>query len=303
VTYALSIIALASIFSLLTLALNLHFGLTGLINFGIVAYFAVGAYVYAIVTAEPPSALDQYAVGLGWPGWAGVLAAMACAVVFAAATGWPALRLRSEYLALTTFAFAEVLHSVLMNSSEIGNGTRGMSNVLPPFYEQLPFDNYDLWFALITVGVLLVSTIAMWRLASSPFGATLRAIRDDELAAAAVGKSVQRFRLEAFLAGAGLAGLAGVLYAWFTTLVSPDLYTADITFTAFIALVIGGVGSNFGAILGAFVLFGLEQAIRIVPLSEETAQLASSLRLVPFGLALILMLRFRPQGLAGRWAV
>jgi branched-chain amino acid transport system permease protein len=303
VTYVLSIVALAAIFSLLTLALNLHFGLSGLINFGIVAYFAIGAYAYAIVTADPPSALDQYAVGLGWPGWAAVIVAIVAATAFAAATGWPALRLRSEYLALTTFAFAEVLHSVLVNTHEIGNGTRGMSNVLAPFYYSLPASDYDLWFAVVMLGVLLAATVAMSRLARSPFGGTLRAIRDDELAAAAVGKKVGRFRLEAFLAGAGLAGLAGVLYAWFTTLVSPELYTADITFTAFIALVIGGVGSNFGAIAGAFVLFGLEQAIKVVPLSEETAQLASSLRLVPFGLALILMLRFRPQGLAGRWAL
>jgi branched-chain amino acid transport system permease protein len=302
-TYVLSIVALASIFSLLTLALNLHFGLTGLINFGIVAYFAIGAYAYAIVTADPPSALDQYELGLGWSGWLGALIAVAAAVVFAAVTGWPALRLRAEYLALTTFAFAEVLHSVLTNSTAIGNGTRGMSNVVAPFDTWLPFDTYDEWFAAITVGVLLVSTRAMMRVATSPFGATLRAIRDDELAAAAVGKPVQRYRLESFLAGAALAGVAGVLYAWFTTLVSPDLYTADITFTAFIALVIGGVGSNLGALVGAFVLFGLEQAIRVVPLSDETAQLASSLRLVPFGLALILMLRFRPQGLAGRWAL
>jgi branched-chain amino acid transport system permease protein len=303
VTYVLSIVALASIFSMLTLALNLHFGLTGLINFGIVAYFAIGAYVYALVTAEPPSTLDKYVIGLGWPGWAGLLLAIVAAVVFAALTGWPALRLRADYLALTTFAFAEVLNSLLLNAQEIGNGTRGMANVLPPFYDQLPASDYELWFALLMLGTLLVVTMALTRLARSPFGSTLRAIRDDELAAAAVAKPVGRFRLEAFLAGAALAGLAGVLYAWFTTLVSPDLYTASITFTAFIALVIGGVGSNVGAIIGAFVLFGLEQAIRIVPLSEETAQLMSSLRPVPFGIALILMLRFRPQGLAGRWAL
>lgn len=301
--YVLSIVSLAAIFSLLTLALNLHFGLSGLINFGIVAYFAIGAYTYSILTAEPPSALDQYAVGLGWPALPAILVSVVAATVFAAATGWPALRLRTEYLALTTFAFAEVLHSVLVNARAIANGTRGMSNVLPPFYYDLPASDYELWFAAAVLTILAVSTLGVSRLAASPFGRTLRAIRDDELAAAALGKKVGRFRLEAFLAGAALAGLAGVLYAWFTTLVSPELYTADVTFTAFIALVIGGVGSNFGAIAGAFVLFGLEQAIRIVPLGEETAQLASSLRLVPFGLALILVLRFRPQGLAGRWAL
>jgi branched-chain amino acid transport system permease protein len=302
VTYVISIVALASIFSLLTLALNLHFGLAGLVNFGIVAYFAIGAYVYAIVTQQAPGPLDQYAVGLGWPGWAGVVIAVVAAVLFAAVTGWPALRLRAEYLALTTFAFAEVLNSLLLNVRQIGNGTRGLSNVVPPFEKQLPASDYDLWFAVITLATLLLATLALTRLASSPFGATLRAIRDDELAAAAVGKPVGRFRLEAFLAGAALAGLAGIFYASFTTLVAPDLYTADITFTAFIALVIGGVGSNVGAIVGAFALFGLEQAIKVVPLSEGASQLASSLRLIPFGIALILMLRFRPQGLAGRWA-
>jgi branched-chain amino acid transport system permease protein len=303
VTYLLSIIALASIFSLLTLALNLHFGFAGLINFGIVAYFAIGAYTYAMLTQPAPSALDEYAVGLELSPWLGVLGGIAMAVVFAVITGWPALRLRSEYLALTTFAFAEVLHSVLLNAREIGNGTRGLANILPPFYTTFPVEDYDLWVAGLMLAILGLATVAMVRLASSPFGSTLRAIRDDELAAAAVGKPVARYRLEAFLAGAALAGFAGILYAWYTTLVSPDLFTASITFTAFIALVIGGVGSNYGAIVGAFVLFGIEEAIRVVPLSDDTAQLLSALRPVPFGLALILILRFRPQGLAGRWAI
>jgi branched-chain amino acid transport system permease protein len=303
VSYLLSIIALASVFSLLTLALNLHFGLAGLINFGIVAYFAIGAYTYAILTQPPPSALDEYAVGLELSPWIGVAGGVVAAVIFALATGWPALRLRSEYLALTTFAFAEVLNSILVNAREVGNGTRGLSNVLPPFYTTFPVDDYDLWVAGLMVAILALTTAAMKRLARSPFGSTLRAIRDDELAAAAIAKPVARFRLEAFLAGAALAGFAGILYAWYTTLVSPDLFTASITFTAFIALVIGGVGSNYGAVVGAFVLFGLEEAIRVVPLSEDAAQLLSSLRPVPFGLALILILRFRPRGLAGRWAV
>lgn len=302
-TYVLSIIALASVFSLLTLALNLHFGIAGLINFGIVAYFAVGAYTYAILTQPPPGALDKYVAGLELPAWAGVLGGVVTAVLFAVVTGWPCLRLRTEYLALTTFAFAEVLNSVLRNTGAIGNGTRGLSNILPPFYTTFPIEDYDLWVAGLMVAILLVTTVAMQRLSASPFGATLRAIRDDELAAAAIGKRVARFRLEAFLAGAALAGVAGILFAWYTTLVSPDLFTANITFTAFIALVIGGVGSNYGALIGSFLLFGIQEAIRVVPLSDDAAQLLSSLRPVPFGLALILILRFRPQGLAGRWAV
>ncbi|MGH3993735.1 MAG: ABC transporter permease subunit, partial [Pseudonocardiaceae bacterium] len=109
-TYVYSIVSVAAIFSLLTVALNLHFGVAGLVNFGIVAYFAVGAYTYVILTQLPPTPLDQYEFGFELSPWIGIVGGIAAAVAFAAATGWPALRLREEYLALTTFAFAEVLH-------------------------------------------------------------------------------------------------------------------------------------------------------------------------------------------------
>ncbi|HET6549593.1 MAG TPA: branched-chain amino acid ABC transporter permease [Solirubrobacter sp.] len=301
-SYVYSIVAVAAIFSLLTLALNLHFGIAGLVNFGIVAYFAVGSYTYVLLTQLPPSPLDQYKIGLELPPVIGILGGIAAAVIFAAITGWPALRLREEYLALTTFAFAEVLHSIFVNVRELGNGTRGLSNVLPPAYDSIPADNYDLIFMIVMLAVLALAFAAMHRLKRSPFGASMRAIRDDELAAAAIGKPIRSFRLRAFLSGASIAGLAGVLYGWFTTVVTPGLFTADVTFTAFIALVIGGLGSNVGAIVGAFVFFGIEELLRLVPASSETAQLMVSLRLIPFGIVLILMLRFRPQGLVGRWA-
>jgi branched-chain amino acid transport system permease protein len=302
VTYVYSIVSVAAIFSLLTLALNLHFGIAGLVNFGVVAYFAVGAYVYVICTQLPPTPLDQYTWGFELPPLVGILAGIAAAVAFAALTGWPCLRLREEYLALTTFAFAEVLHSLLLNVREVGNGSRGLSNVLPPFYDSIPGDSYDLTFMVAMLAVLAVVVVALYRLTRSPFGATMRAIRDDELAAAAIGKRITSFRLRSFLTGAAIAGLAGVLFGWFTSVVSPGQFTADVTFTAFIALVIGGLGSNVGAVVGAFVFFGAEELLRLLPTSSETAQLMAELRLIPFGIALILVLRFRPQGLVGGWA-
>lgn len=301
-TYVYSIVAVAAIFSLLTLGLNLHFGIAGLVNFGVVAYFAVGAYAYVIVTQPPPSPLDQYKLGFELSPALGIVIGIAAAVAFAVLTGWPALRLRSEYLALSTFAFAEVLNSVLVNVRELGNGSRGLSNVLPPLYDSIPAHNYDLVFMGVMLAILVAVWATMHRLARSAFGATMRAIRDDELAASAIGKRVRSFRLRAFLTGAAVAGLAGVLYGWFTTVVTPGLFTADVTFVAFIALVIGGVGSNLGAVVGAFVLFGIEELLRLLPTSSDTAQLMASLRLIPFGLALILVLRFRPKGLVGGWA-
>ena len=121
-----TVVTLGSIFGVVTLALNLQYARGGMINFGIVAYFAVGAYVYAIVTQPAPQGLDQYRFGFGMPWWIGVVLAGFGALAFAALTGWPTLRLRGEYLALTTFAFAEVFHSLLLNERRIGNGTVGL---------------------------------------------------------------------------------------------------------------------------------------------------------------------------------
>jgi len=298
-SFAAAIVGLAAIYAILTLALNVHFGLAGLINFGMVAYFAVGAYTYAIITQPPPGPLDQYVLGLSGPPWAGIVGAMAVSVAFAVVTGWPCLRLRGDYLALMTFAFAEVLQSVLINEGPIANGSRGFSSILPPFYNSIPANFYDIGFAVITLAVLALILVALLRLTRSPYGLTLRAIRDDELAAAALGKHVERFRLSAFLLGAAVAGLGGVLFAWYTTVAQPGEFGTDITFTAFIALLLGGVGSNIGAVAGAFVLFGLVEALQFIPLAPEISQRVSSFRLVPLGLAMVLVLRFRPRGLLG----
>lgn len=299
VGFAASVLTLASIYGVLTVALNLQFGLGGLVNFGIVAYFAIGAFSYAIVTQPSPGPLDQYRLGLEWPWWAGILLAMAAGVAFAVITGWPTLRLRGEYLALVTFAFAEVLNSVLVNEPPIANGSRGLSNLLPPFYYDLSESNYDLQFGALMFGFLIVSLLIAIRISRSPFGRTLQAVRDDELAAAALGKDAKRFRLKIFVVGAVMATLGGVAYAWYATLVAPGLFTAEVTFLAFIALVLGGVGSNIGAVVGAFLIVWFDQALVLLPLSLDNAQMVSSLRLVPYGLLLILVLRFRRSGLLG----
>ncbi|MHB8499741.1 MAG: branched-chain amino acid ABC transporter permease [Candidatus Acidiferrales bacterium] len=299
IDYVAVIVGLAAIYAILTLALNIQFGLAGLVNFGIVAYFAVGAYTYAIFTQAGPSSLDQYRIGLGGPAWAGVVLAIVAAVLFAAVTSWPCLRLRGDYLALMTFAFAEVLQAILVNEPRIANGSRGLYNVVPPFYYVLPVDSYDIYFALITLGVLAVATLLSLQLKRSHFGLTLRGIRDDELAAASVGKLVNRFRLAAFLVGAGIAGVAGVLDVWFTTIAQPAQFGTDVTFVAFVALVLGGTGSTIGSVVGAFTLFGLQQVLQLMPLDPDLSQRMSSLRVAVLGLLVILVLRFRPRGLFG----
>ena len=295
----LSVITFGSLFAVLTLALNLQYARGGMINFGVVAYLAAGAYAYAIVTQEPPSGLDQYLFGFDGPWWAGMLAAGAASLLFAVVTGWPTLRLRGEYLALTTFAFAEVFHSLLLNERRIGNGSVGLTNVERPFTGAAGID--EAWFlALGAVALMLVTLLVFRRLLKSPYGRALDAIRDDELAASTVGKKVGRMRLQVFLISAVPVGLAGALYAMVTTLVSPGLFTAEVTFFVWIALILGGERTILGAVLGTFGLVLFEELSRAVPFeSVRAAQIAASAQHVLTGLLFIALLRWRSSGRRG----
>ncbi|WP_322866622.1 branched-chain amino acid ABC transporter permease [Aquicoccus sp. G2-2] len=290
----LTTLTFGALFSVLTLSLNLQYARGGMINFGIVAYFAVGAYAYAVFTQEPPSGLDQYAFGFGAPWYIGLLAAGAASLIFALVTGWPTLRLRGEYLALTTFAFAEVLHSFLLNERRIGNGSVGLSNVERPDPTQIGL-NDTLAYAMAAVVLMLVTAFFFHRLLKSPFGRAVDAIHDDETAAQAIGKHGARIRLQVFIISAIPIGFAGALYAMVTTLVAPALFTAEITFFVWIALALGGEKTIIGAILGTLALVFFQEAVGFIPFeSVRAAQIAASVEEVITGILFILVLRLQP---------
>lgn len=302
--FLLSVVTLAGIYGILCLALNLQFGYAGLINFGIVAYFAVGAYAYVIITGAAPGEFDTYRFGFEQPFWVGIIGAGVAAGLFALLTGWPSLRLRGDYLALTTFAFAEGLHAFLLNERRVSNGTVGFTGIDSPVRDLAGSGDYQLVFALVVTVCLVVAYLLAERLGRAPFGRALKALHDDELAASLAGKNVRRLRLHVFLFGAVLSGLAGVLYAWHLTLVKADLFTAEVTFVVFIALVLGGVGWNRGAVLGAFILIGFEEIIRFLDLGTEAEARLSAIRVALTGLLLIVLLRLRPrpgEGRLGSW--
>lgn len=288
-----TVITLGSILGVVTLGLNLQYARGGMINFGIVAYFAVGAYTYAIFTQPAPQGLDQYKFGLGLP-WPIAMVAAAVAFVFAGVTGWPTLRLRGEYLALTTFAFAEVFHSFLLNERRIGNGTIGLANVRRPFSDWgLIEEKYV--FAAAAAMLMIVTLLVFRRLLRSPYGRALDAIRDDEVAALASGKAAKKMRRQVFLISAIPVGLAGGMYAMFTTLAQPSLFTAEVTFTIWIALVLGGERSVYGAVLGTFGLVFFEEVVRAWPFETvRMAQIAASAEHIVTGLLFIAVLRFEP---------
>lgn len=290
-----SVATLTGILGVVTVALNLQYGRGGMINFGLVAYFAAGAYTYAIITQPPPSGLDQYLVGLDAPSWVGFIGAGAAGVLFAAVTGWPTLRLRGEYLAVTTFAFAEVFHSFIINERRFGNGTVGLVGIDRPLRDVVTFMPYRWFFALAALAFLATVTLLTRRLVRSPYGRLLDAIRDDEVAVQTSGKNTERVRLQVFLVSALLVGLAGAFYVWFTTLATPLLFTAELTFMVWIALILGGEGSILGAVVGTALVILFEEMVSAIPFGTvRSAQIAASFQTSAIGLLLIVFLRWRP---------
>jgi branched-chain amino acid transport system permease protein len=280
-------LTLAAVYCLMALGLTVIWGYTGMVNLGIVGFFAVGAYASAIVTT-------QY----GWPvlaGWvAGALAAGAAGVVLTYATRG----LRGDYLAIVTLGFAETVRLVALNENWLTKGAEGISGIPGPLKAEL-----GTWFntAYLLVAWLLAG-LAAWllaRLAASPYGRVLRAIRDDDVVALVAGKNVPRYKVAAFAIGTGLAGLAGALYAHFTSYIAPDLVAPLLTIYVFLAATAGGNARPKGAIIGALLVMGLLEGTRM--LAEFTSALsavqAAAARDFIIAAALVAILQVRPQGI------
>jgi len=289
--------ALIGIYTLLTLAVNLQYGYAGLMNFGIVGFLAVGAYTYAIVTVGSPVGEDVYHVGFNLPWWAGFLAAGAVTSLFAFIIGLPTLRVEGDYLLIVTFAFAEVIQKLLSNEGWLTNGTRGFINIHQPFRELIAGRNYQFILAGLIVMIVVICYLIAQRVGIAPFGRTLRAMRDNEPAALSIGKDVYWFKMRIFLLGAAMCGLAGAMYAWYMTIALPPLFGMEVSFAAWIALVIGGQGNNKGAVVGTIVLLGAQQAVKFIPMTTALAPIISGVQLIIEGLVLVLILRFWPAGL------
>jgi branched-chain amino acid transport system permease protein len=285
--YLIFALTIGGIYALLALSLNLIWGGVGLVNLGLAGFFALGAYVSAIAT------------GAGAPilvGWAAAVAVGLCAgaVVTLATT-----RLRDDYLAIVTLGLAEVIRTIAQSESWLTNGSDGISGIAAPLKSTLGVEHFS-WFylALVTLAVIGVWSM-LRRIDRSPYGRVMRAIREDQELAGFAGKPALRFKIEAFALSAGIAGLAGALYAHFQSFVSPDHFQPLLTIYIFLAVAAGGLGRPAGAVLGAYVVVGFLEATRFtagwLPWLEPV-QLAA-LREILVGAALIMMLRLRPQGL------
>ena len=291
------------IFAILALGLNVVVGYTGLLHLGIAAFFAIGAYVAGIMSVA------SYPFGANF--FVTVIVGTLVAALAGLLLGAPTLRLRGDYLALVTLGFGEVMRYTLRNLEEITAGTRGLSPLPPPpGGETLGIDWVSDYkpFYYLTLAFLIVVALMLRNIERSRLGRAWVALREDELAANCMGLNPAKLKLAAFALGSGLAGLAGVLYATrLTSTASPDAYSFNRSIFMICCLILGGLGSRAGVLLGVFLLVGFDNILSPIldsliqqsfPSEQSKIYLSfTGWRLIVFGLALILMMRFRPEGL------
>ena len=276
--YQVNILITAMIYIMLGLGLNIVVGLAGLLNLGYVAFYAVGAYAYALL---------NYHYGLNF--WLALPVGASLAAVFGIALGYPVLRLRGDYLAIVTLAFGEIIRLVLENWSAFSFGPSGIANIPRPtlFGIHMSLEANTVFFYFLMILMVAVTIFVVTRLQYSRLGRAWVALREDEIASQAMGIDTTRVKLAAFALGATWAGLGGVLFAARTTFINPACFTIWESMLILCIVVLGGMGSIIGVVIGALFLILLPEYLRAF----------SEYRLLLFGLILVLMMIFRPGGL------
>lgn len=306
IAYLTSLAILAGIYAVFTLGLNIQWGYTGLFNIGIAGFFCIGAYTSALITTPMPSGVyAQYVHQLfGWnfPFVFGIIgSALVCGFI-AFLVGIPTLKLREDYLAITTIGIAETIRLIFNNEPWLANGPRGLMGLPQPFQDLIDPRYYHYLYLIIVLMILMIIYLAIERAIRSPWGRVLRAIREDEISTEMSGKNVFFFKMQSLVIGSMIMGIGGALYAHYTKAISPDVFTPLYgTFIIWVMLMVGGSGNNRGAILGAFVTWGIWIGSKFLTdlLPHTLKARAPYIRFLLIGILLEIILVYRPQGLLG----
>lgn len=296
-------------YALAALGLAVHFGYTGLLNFGQAGFMALGAYGYAISTLT-----------FNFPVWACVLVGIGASIVFAFILGIPTLRLRADYLAIVTIAASEIVRLIFTTNSfaPVTGSANGLSgykggfadlNPLPEgSYGFGPFEanSYDTWLRIVAWVIVALACLLIWRLMSSPWGRVVKAIREDEDAVRALGKNVFSYKMQSLIIGGVLGTFAGMIFI-LPRAVIPANYQTTLTFFIYTILLLGGAATVFGPVIGSIIFWVLlsfvsgfiARAVAIGWLPFLSSTQAGQMRFVIVGVALMLIVIFRPQGIFG----
>ena len=276
--YQTNIMILAMLYVMLALGLNIAVGIAGQLVLGYVAFYAVGAYAYAL--------LNQF-FGLGF--WACLPVGGLLAVLFGLALGFPVLRLRGDYLAIVTLGFGEIVRLTLLNWTSLTGGSGGIKNIPGPsfFGKQLSIEDNTIFIYYLVLLAVILTIVVITRLKNSRVGLALQALREDEIACEAMGIDLARVKLSAFALSSCWAGFAGVIFAAKSTFINPASFTFMESAMILSMVVLGGMGSIVGVVIAALILI----------LAPEYLRAFSDYRMLIFGAIMVIMMIFRPQGL------
>ena len=284
--YILHILVVTGIYVILTLSLNLVVGYTGLAALGHAAFSCTGAYVSSLL-----------ALHYGLSPWLALIVGACAAAILGILIGVPSLRLRGDYLALATFGLGVIVYSVAKNWVSVTRGPMGLPGI--PGFSVFGLQLSEVWTYLILVAIFVLLThFVIRRVVKSPFGRILRGIREDEVAALAMGKNVNKHKIIVFVIGAFFAGIAGSLYAHYITFIDPSSFTVMESIAILLMVVFGGMGSLSGSFVGAAILVIFPELLRFLGMPSSVA---APLRQMIYGLLLIVLMLKKPQGILGKY--
>ena len=286
--YLLHVLIIALIYTIFTISLNLELGYAGLYNFGHVAFFGIGAYTSALLSLA------------GWP----VIVSMACGLLLAGVAGTllaiPALRLSGDYFGIATLAFGEMIRLFFLNERWLTKGPMGLPGIPRPSWIAADVSGLPVmlaFFAVLTITVFLIAR----RIGNAPFGRALKVVREDEYVAQALGKNVLSLKIRSLTIGSVFAGLAGCLWAHYITYISPADFTLNETILVLLCVVLGGRGTNWGPVVGAFVIIFFQEAVRFLPLPAEFDPYVAPIQGMVYGGILVILMLKRPEGIVSEY--
>ncbi|MDL1964293.1 MAG: branched-chain amino acid ABC transporter permease [Deltaproteobacteria bacterium] len=285
--YFLHILILIGIYVILSVSLNLITGYAGLLSIAHAAFYGVGAYVAALLALKFHS-----------PFLANIVCAVILSGLLGALVGIPSLRIRDDYFAIATFAFQVITFSIMNNWVSLTSGPMGLPGIPQPTLLGWEINNHIDFLLLVSI----LCVITLWishKIATSPFGRVLKSVREDEIFAQAMGKNVASYKVLIFVIGAGMASVAGVMYAYYISFIDPTSFTIMESIFIISIVIIGGAGNIWGSVLGATLLVILPEALRFLGMPSS---IAANMRQIIYGALLVIFMLFRPQGFIGEYA-
>jgi len=279
---AVHLLVLITIYGILAISLNLMVGMAGLFNLGLAAFYGIGAYTSAILSRN-----------FGVPVGLSLLAGVALSALIGFIIGLPTVKLVGDYLAVVTMGLGEITRAVFKNWVPVTRGPMGLPGIPHMSLFGFKLDTASLFLGFSFV-MIAISFIFVERIRLSPFGRVLRGVREDEMGAQALGKNTYWYKMIALVVGSGLAGLAGGLFAHYMNFIDPSSFVMWLTFFIFLAIMMGGLGNNLGAVVATGVLMVLREGLRFAGLPPAVA---APLQQLIFGILLIIMTIFAPRGL------